>query len=351
MHTKRCSMGPRGRLATSGCTPATREAALAPGRPWRPGLAVLLIGVLLGLMLIPLAACGAPKPSPQPTPPDDLLAKILARGTLVIATDPAYPPQSELIPGATRAANSRCAPNEYTAAELTGFDIDTAVQIAERLGLEPCFVTPPWTQLTAGNWDNRWDLSVGSMAPTPERMEVLYFTQPYYATPAALFVHQDNTTFSQPSDLSGKRVGGCTGCTYDAYLQGTLVIPGTEIEFVIEDAVIVGYDVDLPALEDLALGDGVQLDAVLVAQPTGLQAMEDGFAIKQLGEPVFFEYLAAAVDKKSSQDPVAFVRQVTEIIQQMHGDGTLLSLSQQYYGEDFTTAASQFDVGRLGQFP
>ena len=298
-----------------------------------------------------LAGCGGAKPTPEPTPANDLLAKITARGTLVISTDPAYPPQSELIEGATRAADTKCAPTEYTADELTGFDVDTAAEIARRLGVEPCFVTPPWTQLTAGNWDDRWDISVGSMAITPERMEVLYFTQPYYATSAALFVHQDNTTFSQPSDLSGKRVGGCTNCTYEAYLQGTLVIPGTEIDFVIADPVIVGYDVDLPALKDLALGDGVQLDAVLVAQPTGQEAIVDGLPIKQLGEPVFFEYLATAIDKKSSQDPVAFVRQVTEIIQQMHGDGTLRRLSQQYYGQDFTTAASQFDVYALDQLP
>ena len=298
-----------------------------------------------------LAGCGGAKPALEPTPPNDLLAKITMRGTLVVATDPAYPPQSELRSGATRTTDTKCAPTEYTADEFTGFDVDSAVEIARRLGVEPCFVTPPWTQLTAGNWDDRWDISVGSMAITPERMEMLYFTQPYYATPAALFVHQDNVTFSRPSDLSGKRVGGCTDCTYEAYLQGTLVIPATEIEFVIKDPVIIGYDVDLPALQDLALGDGVQLDGVLVAQPTGQQAIEDGLPLTQLGEPVFFEYLATAVDKKSSQDPVAFVREVSEIIQQMHSDGTLLRLSQQYYGEDFTTAASQFDVHALGQFP
>jgi polar amino acid transport system substrate-binding protein len=311
---------------------------------------VVALQLLLSLSIV-LAGCGGIEPTPEPTAPDDLLSKILARGTLVVATDPAYPPQSELIPGASRAPDTKCAPSEYTADELTGFDVDTAVGIARRLGVEPCFVTPPWTQLTAGNWDDRWDISVGSMAITPERMEVLYFTQPYYATPAALFVHQDNTTFSRPSDLTNKRVGGCTGCTYDAYLQGTLVIPGTEMDFVIENPVIVGYDVDLPALQDLALGDGERLDAVLVAQPTGLQAIKDGLPIKQLGEPVFFEYLATAIDKKSSQDPVAFVRRVSEIIQQMHSDGTLLELSELYYGEDFTTAASQFDIDALGQLP
>ena len=306
---------------------------------------------LLVITCLVFASCNRETPPLETASSHDLLAKILARGTLVVATDPAYPPQSELVQGATRNPSSKCTPTEYTAGELTGFDVETAVEIARRLGVEPCFVTPPWTQLTAGNWDGRWDLSVGSMAITPDRMETLYFTQPYYATPAALFVHQDNTTFTKPEDLSGKRVGGCTNCTYEAYLQGTLVIPGSEIEFVIQDAIIIGYDVDLPALEDLALGDGVAVDAVLVAQPTGLQAIEDGLPIKQLGQPVFFEYLATAADKKSSLDPITFVHKVSEIIQGMHQDGTLLKFSQQYYSQDFTTAASQFDISDLNQFP
>ncbi len=310
--------------------------------------AIKYVLVAMGMLI---TSCSATKATNIPESSGDLLEKILARGTLVIATDPAYPPQSELIEGATRAPNSKCAPSEYTANELTGFDVETAVEIAQRLGLEPCFVTPPWTQLTAGNWDGRWDISVGSMAITPERMEMLYFTQPYYATPAALFVHQDNTTFEDPTDLSGKKVGGCTNCTYETYLQGTLDIPGVEIQFVIIDADIIGYDVDLPALEDLAQGDGVVLDAVLVAQPTGLQAIKDGLPIKQLGEAVFFEYLAAAIDKKSSPDPVSFVQTASEIIQQMHQDGTLLRLSQKYYGKDFTTSASQFNLAGISQFP
>jgi polar amino acid transport system substrate-binding protein len=73
--------------------------------------------------------------------------------------------------------------------------------------------------------------------------------------------------------------------------------------------------------------------------------------LKQLGEPLFYEHMAAAVDKRSRQDPVGFVRKVSEIIQQMHNDGTLLKLSQKHYGLDFTTAASQFDLRALDQFP
>ena len=321
----------------------------------------LIASVLVAMSLL-LAACGGgaepteeaqPTQEPQPTevaPAGDKLAEIMARGILIVSSDPAYPPQSELVPNAVRPADTKCATDQKTSAELQGFDIDASVEIATRLGLEACFVTPDWTLITAGNWADRWDVSIGSMSITPERMQNLYFTQPYYTTPAAFFVHADNTTFTQPSDLSGKKIGACTGCTYDAYLSKTLSIPGEEITFVVDNAVFAGYDTDSFALDDLALGDGVRLDAVLTAQPTGVLAIQSGKTLKQLGDPVYFEYLAAAIDKAHSKDPTTFVQKLTELIQQMHTDGTLLELSQKYYSLDLTTAASQFDFNQLGQF-
>jgi len=169
-------------------------------------------------------------------------------------------------------------------------------------------------------------------------------------TPAAFFVHKDNTTLAQPSDLSGKKVGACSGCTYDAYLAGTLTIPGEKIDYVVKNAQFSGYDTDINALQDLALGDGVRLDGVLTALPTGTGAIADGLPLKQLGEPVFFEYLGGAVDKTSTKDPVSFVKKVTELIQQMHSDGTLKKLSEEFYGMDLASAAAKFDWNALNQF-
>ena len=302
--------------------------------------------VLLIVLSLLLAGCGAKSPATA----SDKLAEVLARGTLIVSTDPAYPPQSMLVEGGKRADQTKCASDQHTASELTGFDIDTAVEIAKKLGVEACFVTPDWTLITGGNWADRWDLSVGSMTITPERMEKLLFTQPYYTTPAAFFVHKDNTTYTQPSDLSGKKIGACSGCTYDFYLSGTLTIPGETIDFVVKNAQFMGYETDINALQDLALGDGTRLDAVLTAMPTGTGAIADGLPLKQLGDPVYFEYLGVAIDKAHSKDPIPLAKKVSEIIQGLHADGTLLKLSQQYYGLDLTTAAGKFDLNQLGQW-
>src|SRR5512143_740642 len=290
-------------------------------------------------------------PTAAPTAVPDYLALILKRGTLVVSTDPAYPPQSELVENVVRPTDTKCASTEHTANEFKGFDIAVAVEIAKRLGVEACFVTPDWTLITAGSWSDRWDVSVGSMTITPERMKVLYFSQPYYTTPAAIFVHKNNKTFAKPEDLSGKKVGSCSGCTYESYLNGSLAIPGEKIDFLIKNPQYKGYDTDTSALQDLMLGDGVRLDAVLTAEPTGQAFIASGKPLKELGGPIFFEYLAAAIDRKQTQDPISFLNKVSEVIQQMHSDGTLLKLSQQYYATDLTTAAAKFDITALAQTP
>jgi polar amino acid transport system substrate-binding protein len=307
----------------------------------------LYIAVSLFLILSFLLS-GCAKTTATPT---DKLAEILARGTLIVSTDPAYPPQSQLVETAQRATNTKCASDQQTANQMTGFDIDVSVALANKLGVEPCFLTIAWDLITAGNWANRWDISIGSMTITPERMTKLYFTQPYYTTPAAFFVYNTNTTFTQPSDLSGKKIGACTGCTYDFYLAGTLKIPGETINYVVQNAQFMGYDTDIYALQDLALGDGVRLDAVLTAQPTGAAEIASGQPFKQLGDPVYFEYLAGAVDKASTPDPVPFLKKVSEVINGLNSDGTLLQLSQKYYGIDLTTAATSFDLAALNQWP
>jgi len=295
----------------------------------------------------PTEVAATEAPATQAPAGDDLLAAVLERGTLVSFTDPAYPPQSALKENPQRTEGTKCAEDQQTAGELEGFDIDVAVAIAEKLGVEACFTSPAWDTMIGGNWADRFDYAVGSITITPERIELFQFSQPYYTTPAALFVHND-ASYTAPADLSGKKVGVCSGCTYESYLLGTLVIPGVpDIDFLITDAEVKGYDTDSTALEDLALGDGLRLDGVITAQPTGQEAINNGRPIKQLGDALYFEYLAPAFDRASSLDPTSLVEKVSEITAALHEDGTLLELSQKHYGLDLTSAAADFDASLL----
>jgi len=240
-----------------------------------------------------------------------------------VSTDPAYPPQSSL--------------NDQNG-EYEGFDIDVAKEIANRLGgIEVEWIAPAWEAIIAGGWNDRWDMSVGSMTVTPERAEVLDFAPAYYYTPAVVAVHEENTSVTDlETDLDGKKIGVCGGCTYDYFLQKTLEIPGYTFDFIIDDAEILTYDTDTTAVQDLALGDGVRLDAAISSETVIQGAIKKGKPIKQVGDPVFYEPLAAAFDKSAPLDDASLLEAVSSIIEEMHADGTLTDMSMQWFGTDYT---------------
>lgn len=291
--------------------------------------------VAVPLLALPLAACGgaeerggvAAESSDEGVcaEPDEgsLLAEVCDAGMIKVSTDPAYPPQSSL---------------DKDSGDYVGFDIDVATEIANRMGLEVGWETPSWDVITAGSWNDRWQMSVGSMTPTNDRQQVLNFTEPYYYTPAVVAVHEDNTSVSDmETDLDGAKIGVCSACTYEQFLNKDLAIKGFEFDFVVDDAEVSGYDTDTTALQDLALGDGTRLDAVITSLTTAQGFADSGKPVKIVGDPVFYEPLAVAIDKNASADPTSFTEAVDGVVAEMHEDGTLSEMSKKWYdGTDLT---------------
>jgi polar amino acid transport system substrate-binding protein len=267
----------------------------------------VLGAVLIGLLSVTSANAG------------DVLDKIMSSKTLKVATDANWPPQSFI--------------NDEN--EMDGFDVDVAREIAKRLGANIEFITPSWDIITAGNWNGRWDMHVGSMTPTKQRAEILAFPAVYYYTPAAVGVHKD-AKMSKISDLSGKKVGTGTGTTFELYLQQDLTIDAEgapKFDFKIDNAVIKSYETSTIALDDLRLGDGVRLDGVVSSLPVFLEAIENGYPIKVLGDPIFYEPLAVTIDLGDSE----LNSKVASIVAAMRKDGVLSQLSKKWYGVDYAT--------------
>ena len=128
------------------------------------------VAVVFGLALLfgGIAAAGSGRPvagrgvSGDPT--TDHLAQILGRKTIILATDPAYPPFSFRVKGADRLAKTRCAANQFTGNQIAGYDADTSKLVARALGVEPCFLAPTWTEMVGGHWGDRWDLAIASIS-------------------------------------------------------------------------------------------------------------------------------------------------------------------------------------------
>ena len=319
-----------------------------PGRAARRGgvvAAVVCVLVVGGCSAGSNGGSGSPGAAVAGDPAKDKLASILARGTLVEYFEDDYAPQSMAVKGATRAAGTKCATNQLTAPEVTGFDNEITKLIATRLGIEACFVSPTWTEVTAGNWSDRMDIAYGSGAINATRMEHLWMTQPYYYIPQRFVVRVDSP-YQRPADLDGKTIGTCTSCTVESYLQGTLDIPGVQLVQKVKDPKLAGYETEAPGIDALAAGN---LDAFLTAEPVAAAAIADGKPLRMLEEPAFSMYPSGFIDKGSALDEKAFFERINTIVAGLHADGELKTLSDTFFGKDYTTEAGKFDLSQLHQ--
>lgn len=271
-----------------------------------------LIKTLLGVSLLGLLSIGMAQGG-------QVLDNIMAKKTIKVATDANWPPQSFI--------------NDKN--EMDGFDVDVAREIAKRLGVSIEFITPSWDVITAGNWNGRWDLHVGSMTPTKKRAEMLSFPAVYYYTPAAVAVHK-SSKISTVAGLSGKKVGTGTGTTFELYLQSDLSIDAEgapKFKYLIKNPMIKSYETSTIALDDLRLGDGVRLDGAVSSLPVFLEAIENGYPIKVIGEPIFYEPLAVTIDLGDKE----FTQKLKDLVKFMRVDGTLSKISKKWYGVDYAT--------------
>lgn len=289
----------------------------------------LTLVILLVLSSLAISAC-------QSASANDLLGEIKSRGTIRISTDVNYAPQSSGVQGAQRLANTKCAADELTAAEVEGFDIDTANEVAKRLGVEPCYVTPSWDLITAGSWGGRWDASVGSMTITQEREKALWFSPPYYSY-AAQLAARTGSDITSVAAIAGKPVCVGTGTTYETYLNGgDLGFPASQIKMQAPAGVqVVPLNTDSECVQAIEAGR-TEFDAFLTASTVVDKAIADGLGISRVGDPVYIENLAVALDKKAPKDPKSLLDAISKAVNDMHADGTLSQSSLKWFGADLT---------------
>ena len=283
--------------------------------------------LLAGACVAPVAQQGAPGSGggDAAETADDLLAEIMSRGTIRISTDPNYAPQSFLDEDGN----------------FVGFDVDVAEEIASRLGVEVEFVTPDWDLITAGNWGDQWDMSVGSMTITTARQKILSFaTPPYYYTPAQ-FAAVDGSGVESLEDLNGAVICVGASTTYESWLMGDvegLGLPAASfyVDAPPADVSIVPLTVDNDCVQQIQAGRQ-EFQAFLTSNTVVEAALAEGVAIHKVGKPVFSENLAVAFDRSASKDIASLVEKVSGIIAAMHEDGTLSGLSVEWFGEDLTS--------------
>lgn len=198
---------------------------------------------------------------------------------------------------------------------LVGFDADIARELAQRLDRPADLVQTDWAAIQAGLQTGMYDLIVGSMAITEERLGSMFFSLPYYVSGAQLFLQEDLDS------AEGVRLGVTEDSTYAAYIEAN---PG---EFPGATVVQYGSEAEIVAAFNAGWIDGFVSDLIV----GGFYIQEGGAdGIRPFGDLLYEEACGIA----ARQDSADLIRAVNAALFAMIQDGTYASIYQEWVGQD-----------------
>ncbi|WP_227429343.1 transporter substrate-binding domain-containing protein [Psychrobacter sp. I-STPA6b] len=124
-----------------------------------------------------------------------------AKKTLRIATEGAYPPFNYTNPDGS----------------LSGFDVEVAQALCDQMQAKCEIVAQDWDGIIPGLLAKKYDAVVAGMSITPERLEKVDFTEPYFAN-TMVWLAKGDSGFD-PANVSDKNLGGQRSTTPGTYLQ------------------------------------------------------------------------------------------------------------------------------------
>ena len=237
---------------------------------------------------------------------DNSLADVQEKGTFILGLDDSFPPMGF----------------RSESGEIVGFDIDTAKEVANRLGVVLVAQPIDWNskeqELATGNIDCIWN----GFTVTPEREKVMIFSEPYLRNAQVVVVRNDSE-FQTLADLAGATIGVQAGSSAQEAIEDTPDF-NDSIDEVIE------FKDNLTALMDLEIGglDGVVMD--LVVANYSIQTSGKDFRV--LDETLTEEEYAIGFRKND----VALRDAVNAELEAMAADGTLAEISSTWFGNDIT---------------
>ena len=149
-------------------------------------LSVLAAAVMAAAIL---TGCGKAKSN-------SFTEKIKAKGTLVVYTNPEFPPY------------------EYIGSkgEIDGAEIEIVKKIAERLGVKAEIVSAEFDSIIGSVTTGKADLGASGFTINDERKQVVSFSDPFVVSVQYLII-PENSPVKTVEDLAGKKIGGQNGTT------------------------------------------------------------------------------------------------------------------------------------------
>ncbi len=285
----------------------------------------LLSVMLAGVMMFSLAACGnsaedsktdetsggTKKSETEESEETGLSKEDL--GTINVGIDGAYPPY--------------CFLNDETD-ETDGFEVAMMREIADRNGLDIQCVVTAWDGMFSALDSGRIDTVAESITITEERKADYIFSTSYIEASNRFIVREgEEASITSFEDLAGKKIGVASG--QEAYSQLEKMKEEYKVDFE-----IVPYDSSTNAY-DVSIG---RLDASYMNPIAALSTSEAGEMKLTVAEcPAYVADYCGYAFVKDSERAELLEQIFSGTIKEMHEDGTLKSLCEEWLGADVST--------------
>ena len=236
---------------------------------------------------------------------EDLLTQIQDRGEMIFATEGTWSPWTF----------------HDADGNLTGYDIEVARAIAAELGVEASFAEGEWDGLLAGLDSGRYDTMANGVSVTERRGGQYDFTEPYAYNRIVVITLSDSDITSL-DDLEGKRTANTLGSSY-ATLAESYGATNTGVD---------DFNQTIELLQqgriDATLNDEVVFYDYLRAHPDA--------PLKIAAENDEPTHVAFPLRKGSETETLR--EAMNEAITTLRENGTLSSLSNEFFGLDISEA-------------
>lgn len=211
--------------------------------------------------------------------------------------------------------------------DLTGFDIDIGNALCAAAKLDCEWVVQDWDGIIPGLQAEKYDAIVSSLSITPERAEVVDFTDAYYQEAGAVVGPEDTEYQGTLEDtVAGKILGVQSATTHENFARDILGDVVGEIRI---------YDSVEQAHLDLDAGRIDFFTDGLIALTGGFLETDMGGGYAIIGEPFTYpEIHGAGAGIAVRKDDAELKETFNAAIKAIREDGTYQEISDKYFGVD-----------------
>ena len=239
------------------------------------------------------------------------LAKIQDEGVLKVGIEGTYPPFTY----------------HDDDDNLTGFDVELARAIAEKLGVEAEFTESAWDSLLTAIDTDRIDTVINAVSITEERSLKYDFSNPYLFVGRNIIVRGDNEDIKSMEDLDGKKIATNATNAYAAVLENDW---GAEIVPI--DTSQQAYDLLEQGRVDFMFSSDITFNQYVEANPDA--NVKVAFQVNDDVDPIGIPL---------KKDEPELLEAVNTALVELYEDGTLTSLSEEFFHKDYSVSPDDYE--------